>query len=160
MSNYALDFRNLGSGVSKKDTQMAKSIRFSGFSKSDGSRLFSIEPDWWSVTNLQKSVKLNWASSNVTGSYRDDDADISVEEARVLHEQFKPEILGKIAYNVNCMDAEKLRHDESASTRLAGYTEYVAQLKAELGLIEAAVGEDASKFSHFHICVFEWESGY
>lgn len=33
-------------------------------------------------------------------------------------------------------------------------------IKPELDMIEVAVGQRAAEFSHFHVCIFEWESGF
>lgn len=139
---------------------MAYSIRFTGFSKKDSSQLLNIEPSWWSVDELKKTTKFNWIVSNETGSYRDEDADISVEQAHALHAKFAPVALDRIAYNEDCIRSERLKSDDGAASRLASYVNYVAELKAEFDSIEAAVGVDSNLFSHFHICIFEWESGY
>ena len=67
---------------------MAESILLTGFEK-DGSKQFELEPGWWRISELNNLVKIHWVESNETGSYRDLDADISVNDARQLHEQFK-----------------------------------------------------------------------
>ena len=97
--------------------------------------------------------------TNETGSYVDKDADISTAEARILHEQFKHRLLEKIAYNSRCVEAERGRTDQYASSRLAGYVEYVTALKAALQAMDSAVADGSAEFSHFHVCVFEWDSG-
>lgn len=117
---------------------MATSIRLTGFSKKDGSQLLCIEPCWWVIGELNQNVKMNWVESNDTGSYRDDDADISVEEARTLHEQFKPYAFQGI---YSLPDTHHF-------------------IKPDLDAIELAVGKGANEFAHFHVCVFEWDSGY
>jgi hypothetical protein len=137
---------------------MAYSIRFTGIGKDKVER-FCIEPDWWDISELGKHVNLKWTVTNETGSYVDKDADISTDEARILHEQFKHRLLEKIAYNSRCVEAEKGRTDQYASSRLAGYMEYVTALKAALQAMDSAVGDGSAGFSHFHVCVFEWDSG-
>lgn len=139
---------------------MAYSVRFTGFSKSDGSELLNIEPNWWSVGDIKKYLTCNWKVSNDTGSYRDEDTDISAEQARMLHMQFAPIALDRIAYNEDCVRSERLKSDDNAAVRLAMYVKYVAELKAEFDSIESAVDADSDLFSHFHVCIFEWESGY
>lgn len=139
---------------------MAYSVRFTGFSKSDGSELLNIEPNWWSVGDIKKYLTCNWKVSNDTGSYRDEDTDISAEQARMLHMQFAPIALDRIAYNEDCVRSERLKSDDNAAVRLAMYVKYVAELKAEFDSIESAVDADSGLFSHFHVCIFEWDSGY
>jgi hypothetical protein len=139
---------------------MAYSVRLTGFSKSDGSELLNIEPNWWSVGDIKKYLTCNWKVSNDTGSYRDEDTDISAEQARMLHMQFAPIALDRIAYNEDCVRSERLKSDDNAAVRLAMYVKYVAELKAEFDSIESAVDADSDLFSHFHVCIFEWESGY
>lgn len=89
--------------------------------QTDGSELLSIEPGWWPIDEMKNYVKFNWVESNETGSYTYLDADISVDEARLLHEQFKP-----------------LAH-------LGRYASSDAQdfIKGDLEAIESAVGERA-----------------
>lgn len=139
---------------------MAYSLRLSGFGKQNGKTLFVIEPNWWSISDLKKIVTINWVRTNATGSYSDDDADISADELRILHEYFKPVLLDRIDYNVGCLESYKKDTKKHATTLVEDYTMYVAQLKGELYTIEAALGEDADKFAHFHLCIFAWESGY
>ena len=138
---------------------MAYSIRFSGIGK-DGKKTFWIEPHWWVISEMTRAITPNWVVSNKTGSYQDEDADISLDEARKLHQLFKPELLRLIAFNTECVESEKKRTGEYASIRLADYTKCVKQLNTELELIESALGKDAGSFSHFHVCIFEWESGH
>ena len=138
---------------------MAYGLRLSGIGK-DGSELFSIEPTWWPISELTKHIAINWITTNETGSYTDDDADISADETRVLHEEFKPVIQKLIDYNVTCIESCKTQTDEYAAVRLVDYTEYVSKLKADVQTIETALGIEVDKVAHFHLCVFEWDSGY
>jgi hypothetical protein len=139
---------------------VAYSVRFTGISKKDGSKLLRIEPSWWRVGEVTKLLDCDWVVSNRTGSYFDDDADISFDQARALHQHFAPTVLELIAINEDCIRAEKLRSDQYAALRLADYEKYVAKLKAEFDSIAVAVNEDGKLFSHFHVCIFEWESGF
>lgn len=139
---------------------MAYGLRFSGIDKKEGKELFQIEPRWWAISEVRGLVANNWVSTNETGSYSDSDMDISLEEARELHEQFKPEILKMIAYNGSCLESYKTRTDSHAKKLVADYSEYVSRLEEKLHTIETALGADANKFSHFHLCIFEWDSGY
>jgi hypothetical protein len=139
---------------------MAYSLRLSGIGKEKGKELFCIEPTWWKISELAKLVKIHWVTTNETGSYSDDDADISADEFRILHEHFKSVLVELIAFNVGCLESYKKYTDEHAAARVEGYTKYVSQLQGELQTLESALGEDADKFAHFHLCVFEWDSGY
>lgn len=116
---------------------MARSIRLTGISKDDGSELLDIEPRWWAIEELDKSVKFRWIESNDTGSYSDLDSDISVDEARTLHEQFKSRAIQGM---FSSLDAQEF-------------------IKTDVHAIDSAVGKDSARFSHFHLCIFEWESG-
>ena len=137
---------------------MAYSIRFSGVGK-DGATLFSLEPHWWVVSKLVKVVTTGWVTTNDTGSYQDDDVDIPQEVASTLHKMFKPELLHLIEFNTECVESTKLDTDQHAASRLDQYTKYVGELNSALETIEAALGKDAENYSHFHVCVFEWDSG-
>jgi len=137
---------------------MAYSLRFTGIG-TDGKELFCIEPSWWTLSELGKHVKLNWITTNETGSYTDKDADISAQEARILHERFRPKLLKLIAYNKSCIKSYKTYAGDHTAV-VADYIEYVAALMGSIHTLDAAVGSDVDKFSHFHLCIFEWDSGY
>lgn len=137
---------------------MAYGIRFTGIDK-DGVTQLDIEPHWWTISELGDRVELKWVKSNETGSYTDQGADMSVDEARVLHLQFRQELAELIVYNEDCIKDEEESTDKHAAQRLAEYTKYVESLKANLNALDLAVGDNAPNFSHFHVCIFEWESG-
>ena len=128
---------------------MAYSIRLTGVGK-DGSTLLHIEPHWWEINELGKNVKLTWIKSMNADVYNDDDADISPDELRILHKQFKPNLQKEIDFKSSLGD----KNDADCP-----YAKYVAELQSHLQLIDDALGKDASKYSRFHVCVFEWESG-
>ncbi len=97
---------------------MASSVRFSGVSKSDGSELFCIEPEWWVISELGRNVSLKWITSDDTGSYSDSDADITIDKARILHDQFRPALKKLIAYNSECLKSyEKDKRDSQQRHR-------------------------------------------
>ena len=139
---------------------MAYSLRLSGFGKNGGKELFRIEPAWWPISEVRGLVQLDWVRTNETGSYFDEDADISLDVARKLHEHFKPGILELIAFNVSCVEEAMESPDEFHADYVASYSKYVAELKGELHTIETALGANADSFAHFHLCIFEWESGF
>ncbi len=140
---------------------MAYSILFSGFKKGKKKAAFHIEPHalWWDIAELLKAIAPNWVVTNETGSYEDEDADISLDEARKLHQLFKPKLLRLIEDGTESIERAKTRTDKYAAQVLADDTTYVERLNAELETIESALGKDAGSFSHFHICIFEWDTG-
>ncbi len=139
---------------------MAYGLRLTGHSQADGNELLQMEPTWWTISEVRNLVPRKWVKTDETGSYTDENLDISVELARQLHEHFKPAMLKEIAFNVSCLESCKNASDANAVVRGATYSEYVAQLREKLHTIETALGSDASKFAHFHLCIFEWDSGY
>lgn len=138
---------------------MASSIMFSGISKSDGTELFRIEPDWWVPSEIGRNVRLKWIRTNDAGSYSDSNANVSIDEARTLHEQFRPRLEGLIEYNTECLDDCRKDTDPGGALLAEEYAEYVSGLKSHLTTLDLAVGRDAEKYSCFQICVFEWDSG-
>lgn len=137
---------------------MAYSIRFTGIGK-DGKELLLIEPRWWVISKIKDVVELEWITTNDTGSYTDDDADLSIDAARTLHNQFRPLLIKDIEFNTQCLaryQAGNLKHKQ---TIVADYQKLVADQQAELKQLDAAVNEGASEFMKFHICVYEWDSG-
>ncbi len=96
---------------------MAYSVRLTGFSKADGSEQLRIEPDWWKIDKVRGVLKGSWKASNETGSYRDEEADISAAQALALHAQFASIALDRIAYNEDCVRAERLKTDKHAAIR-------------------------------------------
>ena len=138
---------------------MASSIRFSGVSKSDGSELFCIEPEWWVGSELGLNVSFKWSTSDDTGSYSDSDADISIDEARILHNQFRPKLKKLIAYNTKCLKSYMKDTGPYAAQLTEEYAEYVAELQSHLMALDSVVGSDSEKYSHFHVRICEWESG-
>jgi hypothetical protein len=114
---------------------MAFSVRLTGYSKQDGSALLCMEPPWWSVELLRKDPR--FAESNETGGYLDYDADLSLEEALELHERFKP----------------------AATKGIYKYEGWQQSIQPMLIGLDLAFSKRATEFSHFHVCVFEWESG-
>jgi hypothetical protein len=114
---------------------MAFSARLTGYSKQDGSALLRMEPPWWNVELLRRDPR--FAVSNETGGYLDHDADLSVEETQELHERFKP----------------------AATQGIYEYEGWQQSIQPMLRALDLAFSHRAAEFSHFHVCVFEWESG-
>jgi len=139
---------------------MAYTLEFSGVGKHNGEVLFRLEPSWWSIAKVRELVPHKWIQTNETGSYTDEDVDISLELARQIHEQFKPQLLETIAFNVGCIESSKRDTDEHAASRLADYSKYVAELEQALTTIETALQINSADFAHFHLRIAEWDSGY
>jgi hypothetical protein len=137
---------------------MAYSLRLTGIG-TDGTELLRIEPHWWEISKLGEKVRIDWVTTNETGSFTDDDAEISVDEGRILHKLFRPALMEKIAYNKKCIESNEPKSHELASVALAMYETYGLELESMLQTLDLAVGADACKFAHFHLCVFAWESG-
>ncbi len=137
---------------------MAYGIRFSGIGN-DGKELLSIEPRWWAISKIKDLVKLEWIRTNDTGSYTDDDADLSIDAARTLHNYFRPLLIKDIEFNVRCLASYQAGDLEHKQTIVADYQRLVADQQAQLKQLDVAVNEGASEFMKFHICVYEWDSG-
>lgn len=114
---------------------MAFSVRISGISKGSSEVSLSMEPSWWKANQLMDDDR--FVESNDTGSYFDYDADMTLVEMRVLHEAFK----------------------EAATTGIYGGEGWQKMIKPELKRLDEALYSEADEYSHFHVTVFEWESG-
>ena len=83
-----------------------------------------------------------------------------MEEARSLHRLFKPKLLELIAFNTGPAEKEKKRRIKNGELmNKTGYEHYVEKLNLQLETLESALGKDAGDYSHFHVCIFEWDSG-
>ena len=94
-----------------------------------------MKPPWWDTNQLRKDNR--FSESNDTGSYLDYDADVSVEEMKVIHEMFKP----------------------AATSGVFEYDKWQEVIQPMLKELDEALYSDSEKYSHFHVNVFEWESG-
>ena len=137
---------------------MAYSLRITGIG-TDGTETLRMEPHWWDISKLGEHVKLRWVTTNATGSYSDDAADVAAGDCRKLHELFRPALLEKIASNEECIQANKPDTEEFSRERLSMYEEYGAELESTLQTLDLAFGSEAGKFAGFHLCLFEWDSG-
>ena len=111
---------------------MAFSVKIKGFAKDSKKILLEMEPPWWDTNQLKKDNR--FVISNDTGSYFDYDADVSVEEMKEIHERFRPASNSGV---FKCDDWQPMIND-----------------------LDKALYSDSANYSHFHINVFEWESGY
>lgn len=74
---------------------------------------------------------------NETGSYEDCGADLSIDEARHLHEKYKP----------------------AATTGIYNCEEWQRRIQPKVRELDAALSPSNTPVTRFHLCVFEWESG-
>lgn len=66
-----------------------------------------------------------------------------------------------IAYNTECIESARKQKGTRAfsSARLKDYLKHVSKLQSYLTTLDSAVGEGTENFSHFHVRIFEWDSG-
>ena len=113
---------------------MAYSVRIIGYSKEYRSPILDLEPPWWPAEPLMEDSRF---IEKFEGSYYDYDADLTVEEMRALHLKFRVD----------------------ATTGVYGSEAWQPQIRPILWELDEALSERAEEFSHFHVNVFEWESG-
>ena len=113
---------------------MAFSVRVKGISK-DGGVLFTLEPLWWDANELKRADR--FVVTNDTGSYSDYDADFSIEETRTLHEKFR----------------------EATVSGIYGVEGWKSRIQPMMEVLDNALQAGSEKYSHFHVTIFEWESG-
>jgi len=113
---------------------MAFAIRITGYTRKANEPSFEMEPPWWPEKELRDDPRFQASQAD---GYLDYTADLSVAEARALHERFKPRASrGVFAF--------------------AGWQKIIRPMLAELDLV---FGPRADEFSRFRVVVFEWESG-
>ena len=114
---------------------MAFSVRIIGISKKTGKALLDMEPQWWRANQLEDDERFVMSND---GSYFDYDADLSIEEMKDLHEQFKRAAITDTVY---------------------GSDQWQEIIQSKLELLDKALYSETDQYSHFHVTVFEWESG-
>ena len=112
---------------------MAFSVRVTGYAPA-GEQLFDLEPPWWDQAELRQDPRMR---STVSDGYLDYDAELSAQEARDLHEHFRPRTARGAFADGDWQDS---------------FSRCCASLMRILG-------ESMSHLSHCRIHVFEWESG-
>ena len=131
LSNWVINFWGFG----EVKHLMAFSVKISGISKKTGGEVFNMEPPWWNSDQLRKDER--FVVSNETGSYFDYDADVSISEMRELHERFK------LAATAGVYGSDQWREIKTPN----------------LEKLDEVLYSRSDDYSHFHITVFEWESG-
>jgi hypothetical protein len=111
-------------------------VSVSGISKVDGAVLFKLEPVWWPADWLREDSRFKDVDINL--SYKDYFADLSVDELKIMHEQFKP----------------------TATAGVYKYEGWQERIQPILKELEEAIYDNSDIYAHFRVHVFEWESGY
>ena len=114
---------------------MAFSVRLTGRPVRSGEPAFTIEPSWWPAGELRSDPRLR---ESVNDGYLDYQAELSIAEARALHERFRAAAVGGV---FDC----------------GPWQEIIWPMLAEL---DAVFGPRAAEFAGFTLSVFEWESGF
>jgi hypothetical protein len=133
----------------------ASVLRVTGIGK-DGAVLLSMEPHWWDIKKLEERVQLTWLSTSEPG-YNDLDADITLDQAKTLHEQFKPKLLELIETNSEAAESTKHLTENLDPPRENAYAKYVRELRSDLAELDAAFAENSSLYSRFHLLIYEWD---
>jgi len=94
-----------------------------------------------------------------TPGYEDEEAEVTLDQARTLHEQFKPKLLELIETNSEAAESTKHLTENLDPPRENAYAKYVRKLKSDLAELDSAFAEKSSHYSRFHILIYEWESG-
>jgi len=116
---------------------MAFDVMVTGLAKDTGETLFELNPVvWWDADLLINSSR--FTVSNETGSYADYDADLSIDDMRALHEHFRP----------------------AAKSGVFKWKEWQESIQPEMKELDTALYEQANQYDHFHVNVYEWESGF
>ena len=113
---------------------MAFSVRIKGIDRKSERVTLNMELPWWSPQELigdKRFVETN------EGGYLDYDADVSLEEMIAIHEMFVPE----------------------ATSKMDGCKEWQKIIQPMLQELTEALYIFGGLYSHFHITIFEWESG-
>ena len=84
---------------------------------------------------------------------------ITLDQARTLHEQFKPKLLELIETNSKAAESTKHLTENLDPPRENAYAKYVRGLRSDLAELDSAFAENSSLYSRFHLLIYEWESG-
>ena len=112
---------------------MAFSVRVTGYAPA-GEQLFDLEPPWWDQAELRQDPRMR---SSVSDGYLDYDVELAAQEARDLHEHFRPR----------------------AARGAFADGDWQELIQPMLRQLDAHLGREPEHLSHCLIHVFEWESG-
>jgi hypothetical protein len=113
---------------------MAWFVHLTGFDRNTGKPLLKMEPSWWPANEIKNDPRLR---ETITDGYLDYRAELSVDEARVIHERFRSAARQGV---FNCDSWEAL-------------------IRPMMEELDSALGPRSTEFSGFALCVSEWESG-
>jgi hypothetical protein len=114
---------------------MAFTVRLTGYDRETNAATFELEPPWWPERALRQDPRFRISTDG--NCYLDYDADLSVAEAREMHKQLRSRAEEGVFADPTWQDT----------------------IRPMLATLELAFGARAAEFSHFHVRVFEWESG-
>ena len=114
---------------------MSYDVMIIGCSK-DGQPLFQLDPVWWwDSDELMEDDRFTMKQE--TSSYTDFEADFTLTDMRQLHERFRP------AVNEGVFEGEKWQEN----------------IQPVMKALDTALYKQARVYHHFHVTVYEWESG-
>lgn len=113
---------------------MPFSVRVIGFSVDTGQASLNVEPPWWNARRLTCDPRFE--ESNLTGSYRDFNADLSADETRALNEEFRSDAQAGI------VETQGSRNTKDSI----------------LQELDEALYSNPKRYSHFRVHVYEWET--
>lgn len=114
---------------------MAFDVMITGIAK-NGETLLEVNPVvWWDTDQLMKDDR--FMVSNETGSYDDYDADFTLEDMRDIHEYFLP----------------------AATEGVYGEKEWQESIQPMMKELDTVLYEQADRYHHYHVLVYEWETG-
>ena len=114
---------------------MAYDVMITGMAK-DGQPLFELNPAWsWDTNELMEDARFTMEQEN--SSYTDYVADLDLANMRALHEHFRP----------------------YATKGVWSIPERQEEIQPMMKLLDTALYEQPRLYDHFHVMVYEWESG-
>ena len=114
---------------------MAYEVEIHGYSKG-GAIIFNMKPSWWSSYRLIKDDRFE--SFEVNRGYLDYGATLSIDEMRVLHENFK----------------------NDTKTAAPSTPEWQKIIDSNIEDLEVVLYEKSNDYSKFSVNINEWESGF
>lgn len=113
---------------------MAFAVRITGCGDDGAGPAFEMETPWWPARELREDPRFR---ATVDHGYLDYTADLSRDEARELHERFRPR----------------------ATQGVYAFADWQAILRPLVEELDRALGAPDARELRVHVCVFEWESG-
>lgn len=114
---------------------MAHSVKATGVSTHTGALLLEMELPWWDADQLVEDDR--FAISKEAVGYLDYDAELTVDEMRMLHERFRL----------------------AATSGVFAFDEWQKVLQPRLEALDQILYAHTDAPAVFHVSVFEWDSG-